>query len=83
MRRDITFTAALETQVAFKNCAVVTLRITNVDEITIDETEDLDIVMPIYNLMQYSSNYSETSGQLWFYSKDKATNFDADIGNTD
>ena len=50
MRRDITFTAALETQVAFKNCAVVTLRITNVDEITIDETEDLDIVMPIYNL---------------------------------
>ena len=83
MRRDITFTAALETQVAFKNCAVVTLRITNVDEITIDETEDLDIVMPIYNLIQYSSNYSETSGQLWFYSKDKATNFDADIGNTD
>ena len=83
MRRDITFTAALETQVAFKNCAVVTLRITNVDEITIDETEDLDIAMPIYNLIQYSSNYSETSGQLWFYSKDKATNFDADIGNTD
>ena len=83
MRRDITFTAALETQVAFKNCAVVTLRITNVDKITIDETEDLDIVMPIYNLIQYSSNYSETSGQLWFYSKDKATNFDADIGNTD
>ena len=83
VRRDITFTAALETQVAFKNCAVVTLRITNVDEITIDETEDLDIVMPIYNLIQYSSNYSETSGQLWFYSKDKATNFDADIGNTD
>ena len=57
--------------------------VTNVDEITIDETEDLDIVMPIYNLIQYSSNYSETSGQLWFYSKDKATNFDADIGNTD
>ena len=83
VRRDIIFTAALETQVAFKNCAVVTLRITNVDEITIDETEDLDIVMPIYNLIQYSSNYSETSGQLWFYSKDKATNFDADIGNTD
>ena len=63
-------------------CAVFTLCITNVDETTIDETEDLDIVMPIYNLIQYSSNYSETSGQLWFYSKDKATNFDADIGNT-
>ena len=33
--------------------------------------------MPIYNLIEYSSNYSET-GRLWFYSKDEAT----DIANT-
>ena len=37
--------------------------------------------MPIYNLTEYSSNYSETKGSLWFYSKDEATNFDADIAN--
>ena len=36
----------------------------------------------MYNLIKYSSNYSETTGTLWFYSKDEATNFDAGISNT-
>ena len=38
--------------------------------------------MPMYNLLEYSSNYSETRGSLWFYSKDEATNFNNDIANT-
>ena len=38
--------------------------------------------MPMYNLIEYSSNYSETTGCLWFYSKDEATNFNADIADT-
>ena len=33
----------------------------------------------MYNLIEYSSNYSETRGSLWFYSKDEASNFNADI----
>ena len=37
--------------------------------------------MSMYNLIEYSSNYSETTGILWFYLKDKATNFNADITN--
>ena len=37
--------------------------------------------MPIYNLLENSSNYSETAGSFWFYSKDEATNCDADINN--
>ena len=37
----------------------------------------------MYNLIEYSSNYSETAGRLWFFSKDEATNFNADIENTD
>ena len=37
--------------------------------------------MPIYNLLEYKSNYSETTESLWFYSKDEATNFNADIAN--
>ena len=41
--------------------------------------QDLDLVMPMYNLIQYTSNY----GSLWFYSKDEATNFNADIVNDD
>ena len=35
----------------------------------------------MYNLIEYSSNYSQTRGILWFYSKDEATNFNADISN--
>ena len=35
--------------------------------------------MVLYNLLEYSLNYSDTTGSLRFYSKDKATNFDADI----
>ena len=37
----------------------------------------------MYNLIEYSSNYSEIIGSLWFYSKDEATNFNVDIENTD
>ena len=37
--------------------------------------------MSMYNLIEYSSNYSETTGSLWFYSKDEATDFNAVIGN--
>ena len=46
-------------------------------------TEDLDLVMPMYNLIEYSSNCSETTGSLQFYSKDEATSFNADIATDD
>ena len=49
---------------------------------TIDDVEDLDLlIMPMHNLIKYSSNYSETIGILWFYSKDEANDFNADIVN--
>ena len=38
--------------------------------------------MSMYNLIEYSSSYSETTGSLWFYSKDEATNFNNNIANT-
>ena len=44
--------------------------ITKIDGRTIDDAEDaedLDLVMLMYNLMEYSSNYSETTGGLWLY----------------
>ena len=37
--------------------------------------------MPMYNLIEYCSNYSETTGSLWFYSKHEATYFNADFVN--
>ena len=38
--------------------------------------------MPMHNLIEYSSNYSETTGSLWFYSKDEANSFN-ELGNTE
>ena len=37
--------------------------------------------MQIYNLLEYSSNYFDTTGSLWFYSKDKASSSNNDIAN--
>ena len=37
--------------------------------------------MSMYNLIEYNSNYSSTMGSLWFYSKDEATDSNADIAN--
>ena len=31
----------------------------------VDNVKDIDIIMPMYNLMEYSNNYSKTSGSLW------------------
>ena len=40
-----------------------------------DNAEDLDIVMPMYNLLEYSQNYSMT-GSLWNYYRDKIDDVD-------
>ena len=84
VRMDIIVTVAPATQVAFKNCAPFTKCITiiKVDGTTIDDAEDLDLVMRMYSIIEYHSNYPET-GNLWFYSKDEAANFNADIECTD
>ena len=37
--------------------------------------------MPMHNLIEYSSNYTEITTGFWFYSKDEATNFDSEIAN--
>ena len=36
----------------------------------------------MYNLLEYSSNYSDKTVSLWFYSKDEANNFNVNIENT-
>ena len=51
------------------------------DGTTIDDAEDLDLVMLLHNLLECCSNYSDTTGSLKFYSKDEATNFDIDIAD--
>ena len=67
------------TQLAFKNCAPFIKCITKIDGTIMDDAEDLDMVIPMHNLSEYSSSYYDTTGSLWFYSKDKATNFNVNI----
>ena len=57
-------------EVSFKNCAPFTKCISRINNTDIDNAHDIDIVMAIYNLTEYSDNYSKTSGSLCQYYKD-------------
>ena len=50
--------------VAFKNCAPFTNYISEINNTQIDNAKDIDNVMPMYNLIEYSDNYAKTSGSL-------------------
>ena len=77
----IIVTAAPATQVSFKIGAPFTKCITKIDGTAIYDAADLDLILPMHILIEYCSNYSETTGSLWFYSKDEATDFN-NIENT-
>ena len=64
----------------FKNCAPFTDCISKINNTQVDHVKDIDVVMPMYNLIEYSENYSKTPGSLWQYCKDKpAVNNNGDI----
>ena len=55
----------------FKNNAPFINCISKVNGAKVDNAEDLDIVMPMYNLLEYSKNYKKTTGSLWNYYRDE------------
>ena len=55
---------------AFKNNALFTNCISKINNVLIDNAEDLDVLMPKYNLVEYSKNYRKTTGSLWNYYRD-------------
>ena len=57
-------------KVIFKNCAPFTNCISEINNTQVDNDKDIDIVMLMYNLIEYSDNYAKTSGSLWQYCKD-------------
>ena len=61
--------------VAFKNFTPFIKCIRKTNGATINDAGDLDLVMPIYNLLEHSSNYFENTGSLWLYSKNEEANF--------
>ena len=69
------------TKVAFKNCAPFRKCRTEINETFIDEAEHINIAMPMYNLNEYSDNYSDTSGNLWQFKRDQIEgNIDGTVG---
>ena len=57
-------------KVIFKNCTPFTNCISKINNTDLDNAKDIDIVMPMNNLIEYSNNYSKTFGSLWQYTKD-------------
>ena len=52
-------------KVIFKNCFPFTNCISEINNKRVDNAKDIDIVMLMYHLIEYSDNYSKTSGSLW------------------
>ena len=56
--------------VVFKNCAPFTDCISEINNTQLDDAKYIGVVMPVYNLSEYSYNYLKTSGSLWQYHRD-------------
>ena len=69
---NITVTGANNnTEVAFKNCVPFRKYKTEINDTFIDEVGRIIIIMPMYNLIEYNNNYSDTSGSLWQFKRDE------------
>ena len=64
--RSVNKTAAADADAPFTDC------ISKTNSTQVDNDKDIDIVMPMYNLIEYSDNYAKTSGGLWKYCKDRS-----------
>ena len=71
-----------DTQVVFKNCALFKDCRTEINDTFVDYADFINITMPMYNLIEYSDNYSDTSGSLWNFKRDEITN-NANVTNDD
>ena len=70
-QRDITF----KNNVLFRSC------ITKINSTLIDNAEGLDFVIPMYNLLEYSQNYSMTSGSSWDYCRGEVDYVDDNVSD--
>ena len=73
-RRNLMKGISFRSNAPFINC------ISKINRTLIDNAEDLDVAMPMYKLLEYSKNYSKTTGSLWNYYRDELTS-DGEINN--
>ena len=69
----------VNSSVAFKNCAPFTKCITHINDEYLETAENLDIIMPMYNLLEYSDNYSDSSGSLYQFKRDEPPSDNIDV----
>ena len=60
------------TRLALKNCAPFTICNIEINDEHVDTAENLDIIMPMYNLIEYSDNYQDSSVTLYQYKRDES-----------
>ena len=65
------------TRLALKNCAPFTKCNLEINDEHVDTAENLDIVMPMYNLIDYSDNYQDSLATLYQYKRDEPPEDDA------
>ena len=63
--------ANANTRLALKNCAPFTKCNLEINDEHVDTAENLDITMPMYNLIEYSDNYQDSSATLYQYKRDE------------
>ena len=80
---DTKVAANNDTDVAFKNCPPFSTCKTEINDVFIDEANHIYITMAMYNLIEYSDNYSDTSGSLWQFKRDEVPPNDADLSIDD
>ena len=74
IRADATVNA---TRLALKNCAPFIKCNLEINDEHVDTAENLDIVMPMYNLIEYSDNHQDSSATLYQYKRDEPPEDDA------
>ena len=65
--------------VTFKNCALFRTCDVTINDEHIERAEDLDIVMPMYNLLEYSDNYQDSTGSLYQFKRDEPPDDNANV----
>ena len=54
----------------FNNCVPFFKCINKINNTQLDNAKDLDVVMPMYNTIEYNNSYAKASGKLWKYYRD-------------
>ena len=76
---DIAITANNNTGVAFEDFGTFAAYKTEINDVLADEANQIYIAMLLYNLIEYSDNYSDTFGRLWQFKTNEVPNNNADL----